>query len=46
MILGYFTRMGVSAAVVEAMSKTSDIRWLGAKEALAMNLITHPAGAP
>ena len=46
MILGYLTRMGVSPSVVEAMSKTSDIRWLGAKEALAMNLITHPAGPP
>lgn len=46
MILGYFTRMGVSASVVEAMSQTSDIRWLGPKEALAMNLITQPAGPP
>ena len=43
-ILNYMTRMGVSSRVVEAMSQTSDIRWLGAKEALAMNLVTNPLG--
>jgi hypothetical protein len=43
MVLNYMTRMGVSSSVVEAMSATSDVRWLAAKEALAMNLITAPA---
>jgi hypothetical protein len=43
-VLSYFARMGVSSAVVEAMSATSDIRWLSAKEATAMKLITDPAG--
>jgi hypothetical protein len=42
-VLNYMTRMGVSSAVVEAMSATRDVRWLGAREALAMNLITEPA---
>jgi hypothetical protein len=42
-LLNYFTRMGVSASVLEAMSATSDIRWLSAKEAEAMKLITEPA---
>jgi len=45
MILGYLTKMGVSPAVVEAMSETREIRWLGPREALAMNLITRPLGA-
>ena len=40
------TKMGVSSSVVEAMSETRDMRWLGAKEALAMNLITDPVGRP
>lgn len=44
MVLSYLTKMGVSSAVVEAMSATSDIRWLGAKEATAMSLITDPVG--
>lgn len=39
-VLSYMTRMGVSSSVVEAMSETSDIRWLGVREAAAMNLIT------
>lgn len=43
-VLSYFTRMGVSSTVVEAMSATSDIRWLSAKEAAAMKLITDPIG--
>jgi hypothetical protein len=46
MILNYMTRMGVSSTVVEAMSQTSDIRWLGTKEALAMNLVTNPLARP
>jgi hypothetical protein len=46
MLLGYMTKMGVSASVVEAMSQTSEIRWLAPKEALAMNLVTDPAGKP
>jgi hypothetical protein len=36
--------MGVSSSVVEAMSATSNIRWLSAKEAAAMKLITNPVG--
>jgi hypothetical protein len=46
MVLSYMTKMGVSSAVVEAMSQTSEVRWLGAKEASAMNLITDPVGKP
>jgi len=42
MVLGYMTRMGVSSAVVEAMSQTRDVRWLNTKDALAMNLVTDP----
>lgn len=44
MLLGYMTKMGVSSSVVEAMSETRDVRWLDPKEALAMNLVTDPAG--
>ena len=40
MVLGYMTKMGVSSSVVEAMSETRDVRWLGAKEAATMNLVT------
>jgi hypothetical protein len=43
-VLSYFTKMGVSSSVVEAMSATGNIRWLSAKEAVAMNLITTPVG--
>jgi hypothetical protein len=43
-ILNYMTRMGVSSSVVEAMSQTSEIRWLAPREALAMNLVTNPVG--
>ncbi|WP_410469798.1 hypothetical protein [Bradyrhizobium sp. 33ap4] len=46
MVLGYMTKMGVSSAIVEAMSQTSDIRWLNPKEALALNLITKPVDRP
>jgi hypothetical protein len=42
MVLSYMTRMGVSSSVVEAMSATSAVRWLTAKEAAAMNLVTDP----
>jgi hypothetical protein len=45
-LLGYMTKMGVSSAAVEAMSKTRDIRWLGMKEATAMNLVTNPVARP
>jgi hypothetical protein len=45
-VLSYMTRMGVASSVVEAMSATRDVRWLGAKEASAMNLITDPVGRP
>ncbi len=43
-VLGYVTKMGVSSKVVEAMSQTSDIRWLTPKEALAINLVTTAVG--
>ena len=42
-VLSYFTKMGVSSSVVEAMSATGDIRWLSTKDAAAMKLITEPA---
>ena len=42
-ILGYMSRMGVSAHIVEAMSATRDIRWLSDKDSVAMNLVTAPA---
>jgi hypothetical protein len=45
-VLSYVTKMGVSSSVVEAMSETSDVRWLGAKEASAMNLVTDPVRGP
>ena len=45
-VLGYMTKMGVSSSIIEAMSETKDIRWLGPKEALAMNLITDTAAKP
>jgi hypothetical protein len=38
--------MGVSSAVVQAMSETRDIRWLGVREATAMNLVTEPVWKP
>jgi len=43
-LLNYFAKMGVSPSVLEAMSATSDIRWLSVKEAEAMKLITAPVG--
>lgn len=43
-VLGYMTKMGVASTVVEAMSQTRDVRWLDNREALAMNLVTDPAG--
>jgi hypothetical protein len=39
-VLSYMTRMGVASSIVEAMSETRDVRWLGTWEAAAMNLIT------
>ncbi len=42
MVLGYMTDMGVSSAIVEAMSQTAEIRWLSQQQALAMNLVTTP----
>jgi hypothetical protein len=38
--------MGISASLVEAMSATSDIRWLDSQEAAAMNLVTVQARGP
>jgi hypothetical protein len=46
LVLNYMTRMGVSSSVVEAMSATTDVRWLGAGEAAAMNLVTDPVARP
>ena len=45
-VLNYVTRMGVSPSIVEAMSETKDVRWLGAQQAVAMNLITNPVARP
>jgi hypothetical protein len=42
MVLGYLTRMGISASIVEAMTATSDIRWLSSQEAVTMKLVTDP----
>jgi hypothetical protein len=42
MVLGYVTKMGVAASIVEAMSQTREVRWLSAREAVAMNLVTDP----
>jgi hypothetical protein len=42
-VLSYMTKMGVASSVVEAMSATDKIRWIGASEATAMKLITDPA---
>jgi hypothetical protein len=46
LVLGYMTKMGVSSSMVEAMSQTGEVRWLPAKDALAMNLVTDPLGKP
>jgi hypothetical protein len=45
-VLNYVTRMGVSPSIVEAMSETKDVRWLGAQQAAAMNLVTNPVPQP
>jgi hypothetical protein len=45
-LLGYMTKTGVSSAVVQAMSETRNIRWLGVREATAMNLVTEPVWKP
>jgi hypothetical protein len=45
-LLNYMTKMGVSSTVVQAMSQTRDVRWLGPKEAVAMNLVTDPIRKP
>lgn len=46
MVLSYLTKMGVSSSVVEAMAATADVRWLGPREASAMNLVTDPTAKP
>ena len=43
-VLSYMTKMGVSSAIVEAMSATRDVRWLAPAEAVRMHLITDPIG--
>jgi hypothetical protein len=40
------TKMGVSSSVAEAMTATSDVRWLGVREAAAVNLVTDPVWTP
>lgn len=45
-VLNYVTRMGVSPSIVEAMSVTKDVRWLGAQQAVAMNLVTNAVSRP
>jgi hypothetical protein len=46
MVLSYMTRMGVSSAVVEAMTANRDVRWLEPEEAIAMKLVTVPVRGP
>jgi hypothetical protein len=46
MVLNYVTKMGVASSIVEAMSETREVRWLGTREASAMNLITDPVDRP
>ena len=41
MILEYITRMGVSPAILQAMSASRDIRWLKESEALDLKLSTQ-----
>lgn len=41
-VLGYVTRMGISSTIVEAMSRTGDVRWLTLQQAIAMNLVSDP----
>jgi hypothetical protein len=44
MILGYVTKMGVSSTILEAMSATTNVRWLEPAEAVRMKLVTDPIG--
>ena len=46
LVLSYLKRMGVSASLVEEMSRTADIRLLDTREATAMNLVTAAARSP
>ena len=46
LVLAYLKRMGISASLVEAMSATSDIRWLDSRQAIEMNLVTAEARGP
>ena len=46
MVLSYLAKMGISASLVEAMSRTSDISWLSIPQAVTMNLITDPLRRP
>lgn len=39
-ILDYMTQMGVSPAIMQAMTASKDIRWLSEKEAFDLNLVT------
>ncbi|MGE0287022.1 MAG: hypothetical protein AB7I42_22260 [Bradyrhizobium sp.] len=46
LVLSYLKRMGISASLVEAMSATSDIRWLDSRQAAEMNLVTAQVRGP
>jgi hypothetical protein len=43
-VLNYMTKMGIASSVVEAMAETGEVRWLGAREAQTMQLVTDPVG--
>jgi hypothetical protein len=45
-VLNYVTRMGVSPTIVEGISETKEVRWLGAQQTAGMNLITNPVSRP
>jgi hypothetical protein len=45
-VLSYVTQMGVAPSIVEAMSETKEVRWLGAQQAAAMSLVTNPVPRP
>lgn len=41
MILEYMTRMGVAPSIMEQMSASKDIRWLDARQAFDLKLVTN-----
>src|SRR5262249_13651445 len=46
LVLAYLKRMGVSSSLVAGTSRTSASRWLEAKQASGMNLVTASARSP